>query len=232
MDIKEIRLTNMLDIIDGVSSQREFCDLAGIESSYVSQIKNPSNPKNIGEKLARRIEKAMDKPPGWMDQLHKVSRSIESKWMVGDQEPEDTNIEPGLDITGMVPLISWVSAGMWCEAIDNYSPGDAEDWLPCPVKCHPRTYALRVNGDSMTSMIPGAKTYPDRCIIYIDPDVQVTNNRRVIARLIDKNKVTFKTYREDAGEKWLVPINPQYDKILIDDNVIICGVVIAKYEPE
>jgi len=131
-----------------------------------------------------------------------------------------------------VPLISWVSAGTWCEAINNYSAGDAEEWLPCPKTCSSNTYALRVNGDSMTSIIPGAKSCPEGCIIYVDPLEQPTNGKRVIAKLPYSNEVTFKTYKEDAGQKWLMPINPQYDKILIDENVIICGVVIAKYEPE
>jgi len=134
--------------------------------------------------------------------------------------------------TGKVPLISWVSAGIWCEAIDNYNAGDAEQWLPCLEKCSANTYALKVNGESMTSIIPGAKSYPDGCIIYIDPLLQPTNGKRVIAKLPGSNEVTFKTYREDAGKKWLMPINPQYEKILIDETVVICGVIIAKYEPE
>ena len=132
----------------------------------------------------------------------------------------------------LVPLISWVSAGIWCDAIDNYSPGDAEEWLPCPTKCGKNTYALKVSGDSMTANMAGSKTYPNGCIVYVDPELQVTNGKRVIAKLIDKNEVTFKTYKEDAGKKWLMPINTQYENILIDENVIICGVIIAKYEQE
>ena len=134
--------------------------------------------------------------------------------------------------TDKVPLISWVSAGIWCEAIDNYNTGDAEQWLPCPQTCSASTYALRVNGDSMTSTVSNAKSYPEGCIIYVDPLAPIINGKRVIAKLPGSNEVTFKTYKEDAGKKWLMPINPQYEKILIDETVIICGVVIAKYEPE
>lgn len=47
-------------------------------------------------------------------------------------EQASSNTEPGPAIKGRVPLISWVQAGDWCEAIDTLSPGDAEDWLPCP----------------------------------------------------------------------------------------------------
>jgi len=36
----------------------------------------------------------------------------------------------------------------------------------------------------------------------------------------------FKVYREDAGKKWLMPINPTYEKIEFIEGMNICGVVI------
>jgi len=169
---------------------------------------------------------------------------IEAKWLeTGEREKSpsiikidtiflENNVSEINNHQGEVPLISRVSAGLWCESVDNYSVDDVEMWLPCPAPFGKHTYALRVSCDSMTSLIPGAKSYPHGSIIYVDPDVQVTNGRRVIAKLIDDDEVTFKTYKEDAGKKWLMPINAQYDKILIDDSMAICGVIIAKYEPE
>lgn len=47
--------------------------------------------------------------------------------------PAHANTEPGPDIRGAVPLISWVQAGDWSSIVDNFSPGDAEEWFPCPV---------------------------------------------------------------------------------------------------
>lgn len=67
--------------------------------------------------------------------------------------PRSSNVEPGPDIRGAVPLISWVQAGQWCEAI---TPTDScctpellvaaerkgrylssETMLPCPVAHNP-----------------------------------------------------------------------------------------------
>ena len=48
----------------------------------------------------------------------------------------------------------------------------------------------------------------------------------MIAKLLDRNEVTFKVYREDAGKKWLIPLNPMYDKIEFVEGMYICGVVI------
>jgi len=70
METKEIRLTNLNQLISTYGSQRKLSDLIDIDSSYLSQIKNKKNPKNIGEKLARKIESTLSLAHGWMDQLH------------------------------------------------------------------------------------------------------------------------------------------------------------------
>ena len=125
-----------------------------------------------------------------------------------------------------VPLISWVQAGAWCEAVEVYEISDAEDWLPCPVPHSRHTYILTVKGDSMTSPFPGQKSYPEGSLIYVDPEKQATNGCRVIAKLIDSNEVTFKEFREDGGKKYLRPINPQYPMQEMTDGAHICGVII------
>lgn len=130
----------------------------------------------------------------------------------------------------LIPLISEVNAGAWCESPDNYEPGDAEEWLPAPQNAGDRTFALRVNNDSMTAPYPGQRSYPEGMIIYVDPDKRITNGARVVARA--NGEYTFKAYVEDAGRKYLKPLNPQYDKIDITDDVSICGVVIGSYLPE
>lgn len=91
-------------------------------------------------------------------------------------------------------------------------------------------FALTVEGDSMTSPYPGQRSYPHGTIIYVDPEKHPTNGARVIARV--SGEQTFKLYVEDAGRKYLKPINPTYDKIEIVDETNICGVVIGSYLPE
>lgn len=129
-----------------------------------------------------------------------------------------------------IPLISEVSAGVWCESPDEFQPGDAEEWLPRPKNAGDKTFALAVDGDSMTSQIPGQRSYPHGTIIYVDPDKPFANGSRVVGRA--NGNYTFKLFVEDAGKKYLKPINPTYDKIDITDDVHICGVVIGSYLPE
>lgn len=150
---------------------------------------------------------------------------------LGEPSPPNYNNAVEVKHAGRIPLISWVSAGAWCDSPDSFAPGDAEDWLPLPNNAGPRSYALRVDGDSMTAPYPGVRSYPHGTIIYVDPDRTVTNGCRVVARA-PNGDYTFKTYTEDAGKKYLKPINPQYEIIDITERMHICGVIIGSYLPE
>lgn len=142
----------------------------------------------------------------------------------------NSNVSEGPDIRGYVPLISWVQAGSWHEAEDHYLPGDAEEFLPCPVSHGLGTYALRVAGDSMTAS--HGKSYPEGCVIYVDPSQAggVSSGDRVIAKINGDAKVTFKQFIDDAGVKFLKPLNPQYPTI--HDPFRIIGKIIGKWEDE
>ncbi|WP_444897753.1 LexA family protein [Microbulbifer sp. SSSA005] len=142
-----------------------------------------------------------------------------------------SNVTQGPRIQGRIPLISWVQAGAFCEAVDLLEPGDAEAWLPCPAAHSDRAYALRVSGDSMTSPYPGQRSYPEGTIIFVDPEKPLTNGCRVIAKLNDE--VTFKTYAEDMGRTFLRPINPSYPSMdITDKDVSFCGVILGSYIPD
>lgn len=133
-----------------------------------------------------------------------------------------------------LPLISWVQAGDWCEAIDNFQPGDAEEWIACPFRAGPRAYVLRVVGTSMFNP-SGEKSYQPGDYIAVDPDRAPTNKSMVIARLDDENTATFKQLIiEPNGQQFLQALNPAWpDRIIsVNSRASICGVVIGKWVPE
>ena len=217
-----IRRANLLALITASGlSDKAFGKSVGIAPGFLSQLKmgQDTGGRNIGNKLARKIELAAGKPAGWMD----VSQSRRNQ---RDYVKEDALSQPSVgaavQIRGFVPLISWVQAGNWHEAIDNFAPGDGEDTLPCPVPHSANTFALQVSGESM------ADEYPEGYIIFVDPNVQPTHRDDVVVRLLPENEVTFKRYMLDGGRPYLKAMNKNWPNpiIPIDGDAEICGVVV------
>lgn len=144
---------------------------------------------------------------------------------------DESNVSEVMQRFGKVPLISWVQAGAWCEAISNFESYESDSWLSCPVPISSHGYALKVLGDSMTNPGPG-RSYPTGCIIFVDPEAETKTGDRVIARVPRTNEATFKVLVEDAGRQFLRPINPQYPIIEITEETHICGKVVGSFIPE
>lgn len=143
----------------------------------------------------------------------------------------DANVRPTSNIGKPVPLISWVTAGEWAEIVDNFQPGDAEQWFHCPVPHSEKTFALTVVGDSMCN--PGGRhSFAHGDVIYVDPERPAQNGSYVVVRLEDSREATFKKLLIDGSKKWLKPLNPDWPNQLIEinGNATICGVAIGKLE--
>ena len=215
-------------------TQHELGKAAGVTKSAVSQWEKGSSIP--GRDALLSLQNTFRINPDWV---------ITGQGPMRASEGEATAELPAVRVSGQgnvseapaqvgrpVPLISWVQAGDWSEAVDHLQPGDAEEWLPSPVRVGPHAFALRVEGDSMTSPYPG-RSYPPGTIIYVDPDIAPTPGKPVVAKLTDTNEVTFKIYVEEAsGKKYLRPLNPQYPVIEIDANCEIVGVVVGSWHPE
>jgi SOS-response transcriptional repressor LexA len=113
--------------------------------------------------------------------------------------------------------------------------GDAEKWIPCPVRHGPRSFALRIRGISMFN--PGSKpSFEEGDIGFFDPDVTPQPNTRlmqscVVVRLEDKHDSTFKQLIEEGGRRYLKALNPPWPEPIIEVNAdaTICGVAIGKW---
>lgn len=221
MDIYAIRKANLIALI-GNRVKRECADKWEMAPAHLSQVLSSRTKKNLGDDVARRIEDREGLPRGWLDTLRADG---------GPLGLPESNVEPGPDIKGLVPLISWVQAGDWCEVEDHYAVGDAEDWLPCPTAHGPRTYVLRVRGESMNN--PHARrSFRDGDLIYVDPDRLAENGSAVIAKLEDSQEATFKQLVVEGEDRYLKPLNPGWPEpiIKVTEKATICGVVIGKYE--
>ena len=70
MNIRDIRRHNMLALIKQCDTQADFAYKLGVQPNEISQIKSKTAPRNMGEELARRIEKVFKLNDGWMDNIH------------------------------------------------------------------------------------------------------------------------------------------------------------------
>jgi SOS-response transcriptional repressor LexA len=135
------------------------------------------------------------------------------------------NLQPGR-MPRRVPLLSLAQAGRFAESAYPNIPGDATDWIECPKKRQGlRTVALRVSGESMEP------EYQNGDIIYVDPDITPFHGKDVIARLGDRNEVTFKRLVVEGERRYLKPLNPNWPDKFIDitANARVVGVVVGRY---
>lgn len=206
-----------------------------------------TNKMEIKDWIVRARKHAKITQQGLGDALSLTKGNI-SAWENGRHEPSFDQLKriaeitlypealPGLSVTEpnaayiskgkAVPLISWVQAGHWCEAIDLFEPGDAEDWLYCPRNHSASTFALRVRGVSMEPK------YRDGAIIYVDPEKSADHLSNVIVRLVDEDEVTFKQLVIEGSKRFLRPLNPEWPGpklIEIDASAHVCGVVIGQF---
>lgn len=149
---------------------------------------------------------------------------VRAEWLATGEGPM-LETEPGPNIYARVPLISWVQAGAWRPRICGRLPGAGDDFIPTTKRIGPRAFALRVRGDSMVNP-HGRPSYPEGCIIVVDPDRAAQPGARVIARLPDQDEATFKQLVSDAGRLYLKPLNPLYPLLPVDQRTQIVGVVV------
>ncbi len=215
-------------------TQQDIGNIFGVEREAVAQWEAdavmPTSDKL--PRLARALRKTIDYL--LTGKNHNAVTDVESTpdedqlRRAGDHK-KFANVHLGPEIARLVPLISWVVAGKFSEAVDTLPPGEALDWMPLPRRAGPRTYALRVEGDSMSA--PFGRSYPSGCVIFVDPDKRSpASGQRVIAKLEGGDEVTFKQFVQEAGKMFLRPLNPQYPPIFEAFKVI--GTVIGKWEDD
>jgi plasmid maintenance system antidote protein VapI len=71
--VNEIRLSNARAL--SKSGPAEFARTIESTTQQVNQFMGPNPTRNIGNAIARRIEKAFDKPTGWLDIEHEGDQS-------------------------------------------------------------------------------------------------------------------------------------------------------------
>jgi SOS-response transcriptional repressor LexA len=161
------------------------------------------------EKLAKALRVA----PDWLMFGGEDARSSSNVSMI--QQP---------DMMFRYPVISWVAAGAWSEAVEPFPPGFSDRYEISEYEAKGNAFWLEVKGDSMTSI--SGQSVPEGTFILVDPEADVQSGKLVIAKMSDSNEATFKKLVEDGGRRFLKPLNPAYPTEMCTDGCRIVGVVV------
>lgn len=178
--IKETRRANFRALLARYEKQVEFAELCNLSPGHVSQMAN--GHRNIGDTVARRIERNLSLPDGWMDQRRHEEQSAET---LEDGPPVGT--------LRRAPLVGTAQLGMdgyWLEL--GYPAGHGDGWLEVPTR-DPNAYSLRVRGDSMAPAIPNG------WIVLVEPNHDLIPSEYVLVKLKD-GRTTVKTYLYTRGD--------------------------------
>lgn len=78
--ITDIRLANLKTLINEAGTQEKLASMAGVSPIYLNQIikqrvdSATGKTRNIGNSMARKLEEAMKKPMGWLDQDYETEK--------------------------------------------------------------------------------------------------------------------------------------------------------------
>ncbi|MBT0721095.1 LexA family transcriptional repressor [Rosenbergiella collisarenosi] len=214
--IKEIRRGNARNLRDVTGGNSFFAERIDREATQTSRILGNNPTKNIGEDLARHIERCFDLPEGWLDQDRENTEKHNSF------EP----VHKSNDFRS-VPVIPWEKVSEWNEKGLTQMDTDKLQKLPCPISCGPLTYVLRVVSESMSD------DYKPGELIFVDPSVSPTSGNDVVALLTDTGETTFKRLIEEGNKKYLKALNVNWPEkyIPVEDNCKIMGTVIFSGKP-
>ncbi|TCW00425.1 LexA family protein [Biostraticola tofi] len=216
MENKEIRKMNLENLINEYQAKglnkAQFAEACGTSASTLSQVIGNNPTRNVGDKMARKIELMLNLGSGWMDKAHSPQEAGNVTY-AGPYKPGKR-----------YPVLSAVSAGAWSEANEPYSIEDVGEWQESDAKIQGTGFWLVVEGDSMTA--PTGVSIPENSLVLFDTGREPVNGSLVIAKMVDANEATFKKFIIDGGQRYLKGLNPAWPLVPINGNCKIIGVAI------
>lgn len=187
-------------------TQQELANVSGLKQSDISKIERGQILRTTA---VPALARALRCNPHWLD--------------TGDGRAEwdnQNNTAAAPSLRGEVPLISWVQAGQWGEIVDNFQPGDAEEWIATTARVGRNAFALRIVGDSMAPKIP------DGSIVIFDPAKHYQHASLVLAKRTGDQVATFKQLWYDGATPYLKPLNDRYPMLEMPQDSRIIAVAV------
>lgn len=191
-------------------SQAQLAEKAGVSQVTIQHLESG---RNSTSKKLLEIARALGVTAEWLGSGEGRSRA--------SSNVQASNVEPE---SYRYPVISWVAAGAWAEAVEPFPPGYSDRYEMSDYDSKGAAFWLEVKGDSMTS--PVGTSITEGMLILVDTEAEATSGKLVIAKLADSNVATFKKLVEDGGRRFLKPLNPAYPTEMCMEGCRIVGVVV------
>lgn len=215
--IHELRRTNYRLLLDECFEGKalRMATKMGIKATSLSRLfsKNIEARRNIGNALARDMERAAKKPVGWLDISHQDA------------------VDPVA--SRRAPLLPWFAAVSWAlgkaASLPRINGQTSGDFMMCPLNAGPRVFCLKVAGEANTN--PARKlSVSDGEVIYVDPDAKQVSGKLVVVKMPGHKEPVLRELVVDGGDKWLQATNPKWPERLVrwPKGAVYCGSVIGK----
>jgi SOS-response transcriptional repressor LexA len=195
-------------------TQKALALKAGVEQPVISQLETG---KNLQSAHLPKIAHACGVSAIWLSEnIGPMISAAGSGPNVGDaRQPVESY---------RYPVISWVAAGAWAEAVEPYPAGFSDRYEFSEYDSKGPAFWLEVKGDSMTS--PVGQSITEGTLILVDTEAEAAPGKLVIAKLPDSNEATFKKLVNDGGKLFLKPLNPAWRIEPFTEDCRIVGVVV------
>ncbi|WP_241509672.1 LexA family protein [Pseudomonas ovata] len=196
-------------------SQQQLADKAGVSQVTIQHLESG---RNATSKKMVEIAQALGVSAEWL--MTGRDRAAHRS----DAEPSNIRMTSQPDRYYRYPVISWVSAGAWAEAVEPYAPGFSDRYELSDYEAKGPAFWLEVKGDSMTA--PTGISVPEGQMILVDTEADVKPGKLVIAKLANSNQATFKKLVDDGGVRYLKPLNTAYPMVACEEDCRIIGVAV------
>ncbi|MBP7231353.1 MAG: LexA family transcriptional regulator [Syntrophaceae bacterium] len=202
-DINKIKRANLRRIMEKCDvTPTKLALLIGVKQPHISSCLNGS--RNIGDKTINKICEALN-----IDKSEFFS--IESM-----------SVPVPVIVSKPIPVISWVHAGSFVDAVDSWPVGVSgiADPVQSYVKTGPNAFGLIIDGDSMLPrFMPGD-------IAIIDPAIRYDNGSVCVVWV--NGEVSMKLFWDKENEIILRPMNDKYPDTTIKKDSKVDFRVIGK----
>lgn len=222
MKREDVRRENARELARTIGGLAEFGRTLEMEGSQVSQLIGKNPVKNIGNSIARRIERAFSKPEGWIDVQHGLFNEggeVELPARTTTDLPFIANASrvlvdaPLPDVIPVRRVSLRLQAGFpGFEADREFEDGGvvnlSRKWIEDNDLIPQCLLAIKVRGQSMEPML-----FEDDVVVVNIADTKPANNDLYAVNF--NGNAVIKQMVQEGGDWWLYSFNrdPQYARV-------------------